>query len=89
MQAFFDVCLPYETEEGILTESDANRLLCHMLIQHLDEHGLSEAREALADMVRFYDIPTAPLLPMPESRSIPVRVTDSSVRPVFPVTEED
>lgn len=72
-----------------MTENDANRLLCHVLIQHLNDRGLPEAVESLLDVVRFYENPPPPYRVLPEGPSIPVAMEPPIVRPVYPVTEED
>jgi hypothetical protein len=72
-----------------LSESDMQRLVCHAMIQCLDDRGLREAVDSLSDMVRFYQNPPPPYLVVPEGPSVPVKMGPPEVRPVFPVTEED
>src|SRR5437763_15994995 len=62
-QAFFDVCIPGESRIFSLSETNAYRLLCHALVQHLPDTAFGEAVEALSGMYEFYR--TTPMLPAP------------------------
>jgi hypothetical protein len=78
------------TDDLELSETDRKRLLCHVLIQHLDEHGLLEALETLAEMVHFQqNPPPPPPWAVPAGPSVRVQVGETIVRPVFPITEVD
>jgi hypothetical protein len=58
------------------------------LLERLDDEGLTEAAESLASMVRFYETPVAPPMPLPASTPFKGRIVETRVRPVFPMTEE-
>ena len=86
-RAFFDICIPGEDGVLSLSETDAYRLLCHALVQHLPELAFPEAVEALTGMYGFYR--KSETLPAPPSRrSMKTRITGNYTAPVFPVLEE-
>jgi hypothetical protein len=70
-------------------ESVMNRLLCHALVQHLQDRGLPEAVERLSDMVGFYENPPPPYRVLPQGPPIIATIGQTIVRPVYPVTEEE
>lgn len=72
-----------------LSRGEQVRLLCHALIQRLDERGLGEAVESLVDMVRFFDAPPSVQRTLPTGPASPVKVGPAVVRPVCPVAEDD
>jgi hypothetical protein len=78
------------TGEPELSEGDVKRLLCHVLIQHLPEEGLSEAFESLSDMYTFYLMPAPPMKTLAEpAKTGRGRISEAVVRPVFPISEEE
>lgn len=71
-----------------LSDSQLRRLLCHALLQRLPDEGLAEAMQSLADMNEFYRLPRfVPPQPLPQ-KSIPVRIGETILAPVYPVTED-
>jgi hypothetical protein len=72
-----------------LSEADLRRRLCHSLIDHLNDQGLAEAVESLAEMVRFYENPPPACRVLPQGVPINAAWGETRVRPVYPVTEED
>lgn len=71
-----------------LPEAVLKRLLCHALLQHLPDEGLDEAVQSLFDMNEFYRLPRyVPPPPLPR-KSIPVRIGEAIIAPVYPVTED-
>jgi hypothetical protein len=70
------------------SEAEAVRLLCHFLIERLDDQGLKEAVETLDGMVRFYETPVALPKPLPAPQPVKMQMGEARIRPVFPVTEE-
>lgn len=87
MRAFFDICLPCDDDGIRLTQSDAVRLLCHVLIQHLPAAAVSEALNSLAEAYDFYR--SAPPPPSLEpQQALKAKVTGNHAAPVFPVEEE-
>jgi hypothetical protein len=87
MEAFFDVCIPSESEGMSLSPAATYRLLCHVLVQHLPDVAFAEAIESLKGMHEFYRDPPALLAP-PPSVSVKARVTGSFTAPVYPITAE-
>jgi hypothetical protein len=80
---------PSGTDMLDLPESVVARVVCHALIQHLDDRGLPEAVESLSDMVRFYRNPPPAYRVLPQGEPITAEWGETRVRPVFPVMEED
>lgn len=77
-------------DEIELPEPVITRLACHAIIQQLPEEALKEAIESLTETYAFYARPVPPPKPLPPApKSVPVRITGSYVRPVFPVTEDE
>jgi hypothetical protein len=76
-------------DDGELPAPVVNRLICHALIQHLQDSGLPEARERLAEMVSFYDNPPPTCRQLPHGAEVTVTMGPPTIRPVYPVTEED
>ncbi len=87
MEAFFDVCIPNESEGISLSPAATYRLLCHVLIQHLPEVAFAEAIESLKGMYEFYGDSPA-LLASPPPLSVKATVTGSYIAPVYPITAE-
>ena len=86
--AFLDLYI-HEPPEGVtLSETDADRLLCHLLLQRMPDEGLKEAIESLSGMCEFYRLPAGSPKPLPAPKSVRARITGSYVAPVFPATEE-
>ena len=87
MEAFFDVCIPSESEGMSLSPAATYRLLCHVLVQHLPDVAFAEAIESLKGMYEFYGDSPALLAP-PPLLSVKAMVTGSYTAPVYPITEE-
>jgi hypothetical protein len=88
MHAYLDVCVPSDSESFSLTETEAYRLFCHIVVQRLPARAFREAVESLGQMFEYYrDIPRT--LPAPaDPPSVKARITGSHTAPVYPVTED-
>lgn len=66
-------------------------VLCHYLLSRLPNEALDETVEDLTGLFEFYAAKAriAPPLPAPLPAPVSVRMGTTTVRPVFPVTEED
>lgn len=65
------------------------RIVCHVLLEHLPERGLSEALESLVQMIEFYNsLEQTPALPPPAAVSKPVKIVGKYTRPEFHVMED-
>lgn len=71
-----------------LPEPMLQRLFCHALIQRLPDEGLAEAVQSLVDMNEFYRLPRFVPPPLLPQKSIPVRIGEAILAPVYPVTED-
>jgi hypothetical protein len=87
MEAFFDVCVPSEGQEGQLSQDAAYRLLCHVLVQHLPEAAFGEAFEALNGMYEFYQERPKRLTSLSIS-PVQASLTGTITAPVYPVSED-
>lgn len=88
MQAYVDVCVPSESEVHLLSDTEAYRLFCHIIVQRLPACAFEEAVESLCQMFEFYrDSPRA----LPASSALPsvkAKITGRHTVPVYPITEE-
>jgi hypothetical protein len=78
----------YIFDEFELPEAFMNRLICHVLIDHLQDSGLTEARETLAEMVSFYDNPPPTYRQLPHGPQVTVEMGPPIIRPVYPVVPD-
>jgi hypothetical protein len=81
--------LPGTSDDLQIPEAVMNRLFCHVLIQHLQDRGLPEAVDRLSDMVGFYENPPPIYRQLTHGPTVVVKMGASTIRPVYPVTEED
>ena len=67
------------------------RLTCHFLLDQIPDRGLDEAFDTLTEIYDFYvsqiEEEATQLLPKPPS--LEANITQSIVRPVFPVIEDE
>jgi hypothetical protein len=71
-----------------LPEAILKRLFCHALLQHVPDEGLDEAVQSLFDMNEFYRLPRHVPPPLLPRKSMPARMGEAIIAPVYPVTED-
>jgi hypothetical protein len=70
------------------SRTELTRMLCLALIQDIPDEAIEEAADVLAHLSVFHSTPVAPPKPKPLPERMPVRITNSYVRPVYPVPED-
>lgn len=73
----------------VLDEELAHRLLCHYLITQLPGDALVETANELADLYDFYKQRVNVTRVLPKAEAIPARLGEMTVRPVYPVSDEE
>ncbi len=87
-RAYFDMCVPSDSEVFTLSETDAYRLFCHIVVQLLPAGAFSEAVESLTQMFEFYREPPLALPAQAAPASVQAKVSGSYTAPVYPITED-
>jgi hypothetical protein len=67
------------------------RVACHFWLDRIPDRGLDEVLETLKDIYDFYgtQIEDKSTYRLPQLTSLEATITESIVRPVFPITEEE
>jgi hypothetical protein len=88
MHAYLDLCVSSDREEFSLSETEAYRLYCQIMVQHLPASAFAEAVESLSQIFEFY-LKCPGALPAPATfPSVKVTITGSHTAPVYPITED-
>lgn len=82
------MCVPSDSEVFTLSETDAYRLFCHIVVQLLPAGAFSEAVESLTQMFEFYREPPLALPAQAAPASVQAKVSGSYTAPVYPITED-
>ncbi len=88
MHAYFDVFVPSDSEVFSLSETDAYRLFCHIVVQRLPDRAFAEAVESLTQMFEFYRESPRVLPAQAAPASVKAKVSGSYTAPVYPITED-
>ncbi len=75
---------------GVLGTEALLRVLCYRLLDQMPEQGLHELFEVMKEIFEFYHARIEnQTLSLPEPRKVKAKLGDATIRPVFPVVENE